>query len=54
MAKKVNTTKKTTKKVVRKTETKADIRKNLSDPKVSNSEKARLMEKLYNGIEFRK
>jgi hypothetical protein len=46
--------KKTTKKVVRKTESKAEIRKKLSNPKISNSEKARLMEKLYSGIEFRK
>lgn len=47
-------TKKTTnKKVVKKKESATEIRKKLSNPKLSNSEKAKIMEKLYDGIEFR-
>lgn len=56
MAKKVSTTKKTTttKKVAKKKESKNEIIKKLQNPNLSGAEKGRLMEKLYEGIEFKK
>ena len=51
---KVNKTSKSNKKVARKTDSKSNIMKKLKDPKTSPSERARLTEKLYDGIEFRK
>lgn len=51
MTKKVT---KTNKKVAAKRETKNDIIKKLQSPNLSSAERARLTEKLYNGIEFKK
>lgn len=47
-------TKKVTKKVTKKNESKAEILKKLKDPKISPSERVKLTEKLYDGVEFRK
>ena len=54
MTKKVSTTKKATKKVTKKTDSKKEILKKLADPKVSASEKVKLMDKLYEDIEVKK
>lgn len=55
MAKKVDSTKKTTaKKVVKKKESKNEILKKLKDPKTTDAERVKLMDKLYEDIEVRK
>ena len=55
MAKKVDSTKKTTtKKVSKPKDNKKEILKKLSDPKTSDAERVKLMDKLYEGIDFKK
>jgi hypothetical protein len=53
MAKAVKETKKGNTKVAKKTQSKNDILKKLSSQKMSDAERAKLMEKLYDGIEFK-
>ena len=52
--KKVANKKTTNKKVVTKKTSKTDIMKQLKNPNLSDSERARLTEKLYDGVEFKK